>query len=216
MKKQVEASHYGFGTYVSKKRWASMWHQLDEVLSLKPETVLELGPGPGIFKALAKAFGVTVETVDIDPELKPDHRASILEMPFADNSYDLVCAFQMLEHLPYTNSLKAFSEMARVAKKHVVISLPDAQRVWRFWFHIPYLGDYHWHLPLMPGVRKKHLFKGEHYWEINKRGYALKKVLADFSESASISKKIKLLHTYRVTELPYHRFFVFAVTIQGN
>lgn len=64
MQKQVDKSHYEFGRYVTKQRWASMWHQLDEVMKLRPERVLEVGPGPGVFKAMAGLFGVHVETLE--------------------------------------------------------------------------------------------------------------------------------------------------------
>lgn len=49
----------------------------------------------------------------------------------------------------------------------------------------------------------KHVFDGEHHWEIGKKGYLLKKIIDD------LSQKSKLLKTYRVPENPYHRFFVF-------
>lgn len=58
-----------------------MWYQLDEVLSRNPQSVLEIGPGPGLFKASAGHFGVLVETVDIDSESKPDCVASAPELP---------------------------------------------------------------------------------------------------------------------------------------
>jgi len=137
MQKQVNKSHYEFGKYVHKRRWASMWHQLDEVIKLNPERVLEVGPGPGLFKAMAGAMGVHVETLDLDPELEPDHVASVFEMPFEDGAFDIVCAFQMLEHLPFEQSLEAFREMVRVAQKAVVISLPDAATRWPVSFHVP-------------------------------------------------------------------------------
>jgi hypothetical protein len=44
----------------------------------------------------------------------------------------------------------------------------------------------------------------EHFWEINKRGYRLSRVVADFS------KYLPLIRTFRVPENPYHRFFVFS------
>jgi len=88
-------------------------------------------------------------------------------MPFKDDAYSVVCAFQMLEHLPYEDSLKAFAEMVRVAKEHVVISLPDAQSVWRFWFHVPKFGEFWYHMPMFWRKQKKHMFDGEHYWDLN-------------------------------------------------
>jgi len=119
MKKQVDKSHYKFRSYVHKRRWASMWHQLDEVLSLQAASVLEIGPGPGILKAMAALFDTRVETLDIDPELRPDHVASASDLPFADRAYDVVCAFEMLEHVPYEKSLSIFGELARVDLTHL-------------------------------------------------------------------------------------------------
>lgn len=203
--KQVDKTHYEFSSYVNKKRWASIWHQLDEVIGLEPDTLLELGPGPGLFKALAGHLGIKVETLDLDPELAPDYVASATELPFEDNSYDCVCAFQMLEHLPYEQSLRAFGEMIRVAGKNVVISLPDAKAVWSYIVHIPKCGRRVFHFP-WPRIKKPvHRFDGEHYWEINKQGYPLQKITADFENSNA-----RLLRTFRVEENPYHRFFIFG------
>lgn len=206
MKKQVEKEHYKFTRYLSKRRWASMWHQVDEVLAFAPETVLEIGPGPGVFKALISQFGTKVETLDIDPELQPDYVESADNMPFEDGAFDVVCAFQMLEHVPYEVSLAIFCEMARVAKKGIVISLPDAKPAWPYAIYIPKIGTLHFHLN-RPRVRpKEHVFDGEHYWEINKAGFPLSRIQSDLEKAAGTS----LVRTYRVNENPYHRFFIFT------
>lgn len=201
--KQVDKSNYAFSRYMSKARWCSLWHQIDEIQKLSPQNVLEIGPGPGLFKAIAATLGIRVETLDLDPDLKPDHVGSATSMPFADKSYDVVCAFQMLEHLPYDVSLQAFEEMVRVSRRHVVISLPDARTVWRYQFHIPKFGAHDFLMPRPQVGAPEHVFDGEHYWELNKQGYALARVLAD------LSKHIRLVNTYRVQEHPYHRFFIF-------
>jgi len=201
--KQVNKSHYEFEHYMNKARWISVWHQLDEVIRLKPENVLEIGPGPGLFKHTASLFGLKVETLDLDPDLNPDHVGSATALPFADNTYDMVCAFQMLEHLPYEEALLAFREMTRVSRKHVVISLPDAKIVWRYQFHIPKLGAFEFFLPQPTLSGRQHNFNGEHYWEISKKNYSLVRIIKDFSEYISLVK------TYQVRENPDHRFFVF-------
>jgi len=201
--KQVDKSHYEFKNYMSKERWASVWHQLDEIQKINPKNVLEIGPGLGLFKKLAATFNINVETLDIDPDLDPDHLSPITEMPFKDNSYDVVCAYQMLEHLPYETAIQAFKEMVRVCKKNLVISLPDAQLIWRYQIYIPKLGTKDFLIARPRFKTPVHNFDGEHYWEINKRDYPLTKILTDFTVN------INLLNTYRVKENPYHRFFIF-------
>ncbi len=202
---QVDKGHYRFSKYLHKSRWLSIWHQLDEVLSLEPESVLELGLGPGLFKALASHYGIKVETVDLDPDLKPDYVASADKLPIENDTYDCVCAFQMLEHLPYKQSQQAFSEMVRVTKKYIVISLPDANTKWVYSLHIPKLGRKIIHFPRPRFNKIEHKFDGEHYWEINKKGYPLQKIINDFT----CNEQVRHIKTYRVEEYPYHRFFVF-------
>jgi hypothetical protein len=204
LKKQVNKSHYEFKNYMDIDRWCSVWHQLKEISNLNPKSVLEIGPGPGVFKHTAALFDIRVETLDLDPALKPDHLGSATALTFKDNAYEVVCAFQMLEHLPYEVSLQAFSEMVRVSERYVVISLPDARTMWRYQFQIPKFGT---HTLLVPRPRFKapvHEFDGEHYWEINKHGYPLDRTISDFSLAGA-----KLIKTYRVPENPYHRFFIF-------
>ena len=186
MRKQVDKSHYEFSRYVTKQRWASMWHQLDEVLRLAPERILEIGPGVGVFKSMASLFGVRVETLDIDPELKPDYVASVFRMPF-------------------DRSLLAFGEMGRVASRAIVISLPDAATRWPMSIYVPKIGSVRFSVP-RPRIRnRRHVFDGEHYWEINKSGYALRKVIKSLEEQGPL----RLSNTFRVHENMYHRFFIF-------
>ena len=51
-KVQVNKEHYQFKNYLNKKRWMSIWYQLNEVLSLEPESILEIGQGAGLFLSL--------------------------------------------------------------------------------------------------------------------------------------------------------------------
>ena len=210
MQKQVDKSHYEFTQYLDKRRWMSVWHQLDEVIKLDPERVLEVGPGPGLFKAAARALGIHVETLDQDPELRPDHLASVIEMPFEDDSFDVVCAFQMLEHLPFEKSLEAFKEMVRVAAKAVVISLPDAAPRWPYSVYFPKVGVLQFSIPKPRFRAPTHEFDGEHYWEINKQGYPVAKIIQAFAGAAPVS----LLRTFRAPDNLYHRFFVFTQMCQ--
>jgi SAM-dependent methyltransferase len=202
---QVDPSHYDLAHYTHKKRWMSLWYQIREIYELAEGPVLEIGCGSGLFKTVVAALGINIETVDIASELEPDYLATVTELPFVAEAYDLVCSFQTLEHLPYEQSLRAFSEMVRVTRQYVVISLPDAQTMWRYMFDLPKLGYFQFLVP-RPRLRPQvHRFDGQHYWEVNKSGYPLSKVIEDFCHQA----EVELIRSYRVKENPYHRFMVF-------
>jgi len=203
MIKQVSKDHYDFCEYVSKARWMSFYYQITEIMNKKPKNVLEIGAGKRVMGSIIKQFGIAYETVDIDPELEPDHLASVLCMPLKDSSFDIVCCFQMLEHIPYEDFVKALKEIRRVARSNVVISLPDAKTLFHYSFYIPKVGIKHLSIPkprLKPPV---HIFDGEHRWEINKADYPLSRVLADIQAAG-----FEIETTYRPIENSYHHFFV--------
>jgi len=203
-KKQVDcSSHYEFSRYMEKPRWSSLWHQMDEILKVQPKTVLEIGKGTGILGALLKHYDIDYQSVDIDPELKPDHVASVTDLPFEDDSFDVVGCFQVLEHIPYEFFVQAVTELLRVARNRVVISLPDAKTLWPYGFHVPKKGIVWLHMPRPRLHTQKHVFDGEHYWEINKDGYPLSSVVSDIE-----SYGIAVYKSYRVDNNPYHRFFI--------
>lgn len=55
------------------------------------------------------------------------------DLPFEDNSFDVVCVLDVLEHLDSFHA--TFNEALRVAKKSVIISLPNMHYIsfrWRF------------------------------------------------------------------------------------
>lgn len=203
-KKQVDKAHYNFEKYVNKRRWISIWHQLKEVISLNPASVLEIGVGSGIFKTLMGHYGITVDTVDIDPDLHPDYLAEADGLPFSDNAYDCVCAFQVLEHMPYHESLRAFSEMVRVSNKYIVMSLPDAKTMCRYSLQLPEIGPLDILIPIPRIFRRDNSPWHEHFWEINIGHQTLQKIIDDLS-----ARGAEMVHTYRVKEKPYWRFFVF-------
>ena len=202
---QVAASHYRFEQYVSRARWGSIWHQLNEVIKLGNGPVLEIGPGNGSFTLMARAFGLSVETLDHTTDLQPDYVGDICALPFSDQAYETVVAFQVLEHLPYDAALQGFREMVRVAGKNVVISLPDARAMWRYGFHIPGIGHREFLIPHPFQRPKTHIFDGEHYWEINKKDYDLEKIVTDFSEIAPMTR------TFLAPDNTYHRFMIFQI-----
>ncbi len=203
MNKQVDKNAYNFKKYCDIDRWSSYWHQVDEVLKMKPKTVLEIGAGDKVLANYLKInTDIYYECMDVAEDLSPDVIGSVDEMPLNNNSYDLVCAFEVLEHLPFEKFKKCLSELKRVSVKNVIISLPHWGRHFSIDIRLSYFKrlKYQYKLNLFP---IKHKFDGQHYWEIGKKGYSLRKI----REAIKLGG-FEIIRDYIVFESPYHHFFV--------
>ena len=203
MKPQVEPNHYFNESYDSKERFISYWHQINEIVKLKPKRVLEIGVGNSFVSQYLKNRNMNIVTLDIDERLEPDIPGSILDIPFADGSFDAIASYEVLEHLPYDNVKKALSEIYRVSQKHAILSLPDCTLTYRFCISIPKISMINKLIPLPRFRVPQHVFDGEHYWEIGKAGYPLNRIIKDIRRAGFNVKR-----TYRLFENPYHRFFI--------
>jgi len=179
--------------YITKRRWNSFYHQIEEIVSANPKSILEVGVGSGLLRAvLTGVYHCIYNSLDIGEHLHPDYVGSVLDMPFADNTYDVVGCFQVLEHLPFENFERALSEICRVARKRVVVSLPDAASE---------------RTPVLPNK-----YDGEHYWEINRIDFEFPKI-KEIIQNIAKHYQFELEREYRVAEMPYHHFFVLNRTI---
>ncbi len=196
-----DPNHYERG-YDTKRRFASYWHQIDEIRACKPGSVLEIGIGNGFLSQYLKQHGVSVQTLDIDPRLKPDAVGSATAIPFPDNSFDVVAAFEILEHLPYKDALVALREMHRASRHFVIFSVPDDARTILIDLKLPYIKRIKklWRIALWPRAKSS---TRDHQWEIGLSGYPLPQIQRDIKDCGFSIKK-----TYRVFENHHHRFFV--------
>lgn len=201
MSKQVDKKHYDFDKYSHKDRWVSYYHQLSEVLGLGQKSVLEIGVGDRVFGSYIKNnTRVSYVSVDVAEDLNPDIIGSVTALPLLADSFDIVCAFEVLEHLPYEHFSKALSEIHRVTRKYALISVPHFGPRFQIYFKIPFLPEFRfsWKLP----YPIKHKFNGEHYWEIGKRDFSLSRVKKD------LQKFFHLKKNFVPFESQYHHFFI--------
>lgn len=109
---------------------------------VEPLMLLDVGTGTGDIPArlrrLAAARGVSLDLFGLDGrfELIGATRdwpvggvcGDALALPFADRSFDVVIASQVLHHFTHDDAVRFVSEMHRVASRRVVIA--DLQRSW--------------------------------------------------------------------------------------
>lgn len=199
--KQVKKTAYQFDAYCGLDRWVSYYDQIREVLALHPKNILEIGTGDGVFKNyIVHNTNIAYTNMDIAEDLHPDIVGNVEHIPLLDNSFDVVCVFEVLEHIPFDKFEIAVSELCRVSKKHVIISLPHFGPSVRLSFKIPFFKEIK--LALKIPYRPTHVFNGQHYWEIGKRGYAPRKI------EAILRRYMVLEKDFIPFENQYHHFYV--------
>lgn len=201
---QVGRSHYEGLAYRSSERWNSYWHQLVFVRKAAPQTLLEVGVGEGVVADHLEKEGVTVTTVDIAEDLHPDVLGSVTELPFEDNSFDAVLAAEILEHIEFRDVGKALREIARVSRVHAIISLPRPGYIFSCIFKLPLFPQIELFFKV-PFFWKEHVFNGEHYWELGKKGYPVGRFLQLAQEAG-----LTLVMQKEFADDPGHRFFLFS------
>lgn len=197
---------------LSNNRFLRYYYQINTLWKLDFQSVIEIGIWEGGIGIFLKAHGFDVTTVDIDKKVKPDIVADVRKLP--DIKADLVCCFETLEHLPYSDFSLCLRELKRVSNKYVVISLPDVTPWFSISLNLPMATDfirYHFGRDTklemeFPAPGRKFGYNGTHYWEIGKRDYLRKKVEAD------IRKRMYIIDDYRAFHYPYHHYY----TLKGS
>jgi SAM-dependent methyltransferase len=104
----------------------------------EPPDILNIGAATGYTSQLMESTGkVTSVEYDLETyhfirdELKLNAvQGSVLKLPFNDESFDIVCAFDIVEHVK--DDKTAVSEMIRVCRKNglILITVPAFQFLW--------------------------------------------------------------------------------------
>ena len=204
---------------VDRESWArelplsafiNAYYQVRDVASLSDcHRVLVVGPGQGLVVPVLRWRGYSVETFDIDSTFAPDHLGSVHDLSrFTTGQFDAIIASHVLEHLAEPHLDTALGEMARVGR-YSLIYLPVAGRYaalrmqpgtlnldWQLRFN---LFNY---FERPDGITRKYA-RGEHYWEIGRRGFRVRDV------KARLARFFVILRAYRNLDwLPSYNFVV--------
>lgn len=210
MRSHCKVDNYVGEDYETKGRFCSYWHQIDEIRKAMPKRdgeILVIGKGSGFIDGYLRQIGYKVATLDIDVALKPNYCASVLNMPLPTGSIDLVVCCQVLEHIPFEQFSVALGEIRRIMRSggHLVLSLPDLTRTYRFMLQLPKLGDFACIVPfpIPEWLKKSWVFNDEHYWNIGNKGYPANRISASLSDA-----EFSLIREFRVFEISWHRFYI--------
>lgn len=208
------------------RRFSSTQIQLTSVTDLGDsiQSILEIGPGSGYFSSIAKNLGYDVKTADIKSRTNPDYLGDFREVDIPER-FDLVAAFEMLQHLPYEDLPAALEKIAALSSRYVFISVPA--RVHRFglsvdiprllaprrlglgWLRGSHTLSMTWEWPRNADPSESN-WKGRedywnpHYWEVGRKSYPRSRLLSEIKASGLNV----LWHKYNPSHT--HHLFVMA------
>ena len=120
---------------LEERRFTSTRIQVVSVTDLgdSVSSILEVGPGSGYFTTFTKGLGYSVKTADIKPWSDPDFLGDVRELDIQEK-FDLVAAFEMLQHIPYSELASTLEKFAALSNRYVLISVPARTHRLRFSF----------------------------------------------------------------------------------
>jgi hypothetical protein len=125
---------FDFTSYRNSPREQARITDLINLLPNHLDSILEIGARDGFISRLLTSHSRYVTALDLErPSI--DHpnircaKGDVTALNFPDASFDLVLCSEVLEHIPPAQLEKACKELARVAKRHVLVGVPYRQDI---------------------------------------------------------------------------------------
>ena len=211
-----------------KKHFMSIFYQAQIPINLEDVySMLEFGTGRNATKALVEHFGLNHKSIDFDDiRFKPDAVSTILD--YNDRKqYDLVAAFQVLEHNPIETIEPHLNKLRSFSKKYVYISIPYSGRWFSWILNINILPSkifnfnsiFHFVFPrkFLKKTRSTEEFQkredkyNPHWWEVGDKNLTVKN-FEKLIERAGLSINKKFHNEF----FPYHLFYLMEIKQKKN
>jgi len=207
MKKQVDKSYYFTNKYVNLERFISYYYQIKLIRESRCKNILFVGIGDGVVvDYLRKNPELNITTFDIAEDLNPDILGDIKNLDLKNNNFDLVVAYEVLEHIPFENFDLILNSLSKTSNK-VLISLPYRNVNFELIIKFPFIRtlfkrDYFRILLTLPIKFPGFEISGQHYWEIDNKNFKMGMIKSKINKYFNISKIQKALLS------PYKCFFI--------
>lgn len=111
---------YDSGYYSSNRSFYNpqrFYFHVGIIIGTGAKKVLDVGCGPNTLCKLLRMQGIDAVGIDFSPDSGADILASITDLPFQDNEFDLVFSCDVMEHAETGMVPKVISECIRVGRK---------------------------------------------------------------------------------------------------
>jgi ubiquinone/menaquinone biosynthesis C-methylase UbiE len=222
-KLQKNKEHYFKSKYNKLDRFISYFYQVDLITQFAKKSfdslrqnsgqvaqdkrgkkILEIGKGNGFVSDYLKKSGFDILTFDFDKNLNPDIVGDVREINLQENSFDIVTAFEVLEHIPFKDVESVLEKINKITKKYAIISLPYRSTGFEFALKFPGIRSvlnrefisFFIRIPLwFKGIESS----GQHYWEIDATNHPLGGIKRLFKRHFRLIKVIRpVLDNYRI------------------
>lgn len=123
-KYSIQYRSHGYGMGEARKAAAAL-----ELSRLSGhQSLLDVGCGRGEMLGIAESMGMSARGVEVVPALLDPPRVVhglAWDLPFQDKAFDVVTMFDVMEHLLEEDSQRVCRELARVARKTVLLTVAN-------------------------------------------------------------------------------------------
>lgn len=113
-------------------------HRTADLIPADATSLADIGCGNGVFvnyleqaKPALDLFAIDRSRTALEFVKTTKSEGDITSIPLANGSYDCVTCLEVVEHLPVDIFQTALSELARVARKYIIVSVPYAENLER-------------------------------------------------------------------------------------
>jgi len=203
---QTKKTQYFSEQYSSLQRFISFYFQIDSIRNLRPTSVLEIGIGNKVVYNYLKNSGMKIVGADNNKDLEPDVYVDLtnIPLPFENDAFDCIAAYEVLEHVPFDLFSGILVELNRISKRYVVISLPYIiLNTYGFIKPFSMLPTLYFMIRCCEAFFTTKTITLEHDWEMGRRGYSKKNVKETIKKTGLTIKK-----EFTPFLNPCHYFFV--------